>query len=74
MLISLNDGRILDSGEIRFARGYAKLPLDAAGLRAKFIDCVKSGERAAGVPETGMEALYQRLASLETLASVRGVY
>ena len=50
------------------------MPLDAAGLRAKFIDCVKSGERAAGVPETGMEDLFQRLASLETLGSLRSVY
>ena len=74
VVITLTDGRRLDSGEIRFARGHAKLPLDAAGLRAKFIDCVKSGERAAGVAATGMEELFDRLTGLESLTSVRSVY
>jgi 2-methylcitrate dehydratase PrpD len=32
-------GRTLDSGDIRFARGNAKLPLSADELKAKFFDC-----------------------------------
>ena len=60
--LELNDGRRLDSGEIRFARGNAKLPLDGAELKAKFFDC------AAGLD---VASLYARLDALEDLASVR---
>jgi 2-methylcitrate dehydratase PrpD len=38
--IQLHSGAVLDSGDIRFARGNAMLPLREADLQAKFLDCV----------------------------------
>lgn len=58
--IDLEDGRTLESGDIRFARGNAKLPLLEAELKAKFLDC-------AG----GAAPLYERLQGLAGLGSVR---
>jgi len=65
--IQLRDGRTLDSGEIRFARGNAKLPLREGELKAKFLDC------AAGCAEIDAGALYDRLAGLESASNVRGL-
>jgi len=65
--IQLRDGRTLDSGEIRFARGNAKLPLREGELKAKFLDC------AAGCTEIDAGALYDRLAGLESASNVRGL-
>jgi 2-methylcitrate dehydratase PrpD len=62
--IKLRDGRTLDSGEIRFARGNAKLPLRDEELRAKFMDCAKS---AAHVDAA---ALFERLTRLECLSAI----
>jgi 2-methylcitrate dehydratase PrpD len=39
--LELDDGRKLDSGEVRFARGHAKLPLKDEELEAKFRDCCR---------------------------------
>jgi aconitate decarboxylase len=57
--IRLRDGRELDTGDIRFARGNAQLPLRDEELKAKFMDCVRS---ASGLDE---ERLYGELAGLE---------
>jgi aconitate decarboxylase len=65
VVLELKDGRHLDSGEIRFARGNAKLPLDDAQLKTKFLDC------AAGAGDLDASALYERLNAIEQLASVR---
>jgi 2-methylcitrate dehydratase PrpD len=64
VVLKLKDGRSLDSGEIRFARGNAKLPLRDEELRAKFMDCART---AAHVDAA---ALFERLARLERLAGV----
>jgi aconitate decarboxylase len=64
VVLKLEDGRTLHSGEIRFARGNAKLPLRDDELRAKFMDCLA----AAGYPAP--DALFERLARLERLGSV----
>lgn len=63
--IELKDGRRLDTGEIRFARGNAKLPLDDAALKTKFLDCT------AGARNLDAAALYERLNRLGELASLR---
>jgi aconitate decarboxylase len=63
----LRDGRTLDSGEIRFARGNAMAPLGDAELRAKFLDCTG---RAAGVDGA---ALYARLTDLRALPKLRAL-
>jgi 2-methylcitrate dehydratase PrpD len=64
VVLRLKDGRSLDSGEIRFARGNAKLPLRDEELRAKFMDCARS---AAHVDAA---TLFERLARLERVAAV----
>ncbi len=58
--IDLQDGRTLDTGDIRFARGNAKLPLQESELEAKFLDCAN-----------GEAALYERLQNLAGLERVR---
>lgn len=65
--IELKDGRRLDSGEIRFARGNAKLPLKDEELRTKFLDCT-SGARCLDAV-----TLYERLSKLGELDSVRNL-
>jgi 2-methylcitrate dehydratase PrpD len=65
VVIELNDGRTLDSGEIRYARGNAMLPLRDDELRVKFMDC------AASAPDLDSAALYLRLSNLMNLQSVR---
>jgi aconitate decarboxylase len=65
--IVLRDGRTLDSGEIRFARGNAMAPLGDADLRAKFIDCAG---RAEGIDAA---ALYQRLSDLRSVPRLRAL-
>ncbi|WP_144633865.1 MmgE/PrpD family protein [Bordetella genomosp. 13] len=75
--IALRDGRVLRSGEIRYPRGHAHLPLAEADLRAKFDDCHaiwrrQAGEGAAALPAGG--ALYDRLASLAQIDDVRALF
>jgi 2-methylcitrate dehydratase PrpD len=65
--IRLNDGGMLDSGEIRFARGNAQLPLGEDELKAKFFDCV------AGAEHIDAAALYARLMAFDRVRDVRGL-
>lgn len=65
VVIELRDGRKLDSGEVRFARGNAKLPLKDEELKAKFFDC------AGGADYLDAGALYQALNSLGEQGSLR---
>jgi len=62
--VQLHNGAILDSGDIRFARGNAMLPLRDADLQAKFMDCVQSA------PVDGA-ALFRQLSNLPAQAHVR---
>ena len=63
--ILLRDGRVVDSGEIRFARGNMKLPLREKELKAKFFDCV------AGVDQIDASSLYEQLAAFDAVQNVR---
>jgi aconitate decarboxylase len=45
--ITTRDGRVLDSGPIRFARGHAMLPLAEAELIAKLVACADGDRRLA---------------------------
>ena len=65
VVLELRDGRKFDSGEIRFARGNAKLPLKGEELKAKFLDC------AAGADYLDAAALYEDLARLGEQGSLR---
>ncbi len=70
VVIELHDGRSFDSGDIRFARGSAGLPLTEAGLRRKFLDCLATAALPAYNGGADV-ALYERIAQLETLPSLR---
>jgi 2-methylcitrate dehydratase PrpD len=62
--ILLRSGAVLDSGDIRFARGNAMLPLRHTELQAKFMDCVQ------GAPVDGA-ALFHTLTNLVAQPHVR---
>jgi 2-methylcitrate dehydratase PrpD len=63
--VRLIDGRTIDSGEIRFARGNAKMPLTESDLRKKFLDCL------SGAPQINANALYEQLSRLERVHDIR---
>jgi aconitate decarboxylase len=67
VVLRLADGRVLDSGEIRFARGNSQRPLSDEELRAKFMDC------AGTVPHLDAAALFERLIRLEAMDSIAGL-
>ncbi len=75
--LELRDGRVLRSGEIRYPRGHAHLPVSDADLRAKFTDCMDTWRAAAGddaqdLPSAGI--LYDRLASLARIDDIRTLF
>jgi len=58
------DGRRLNSGAIRYARGHAKLPLTDAALDEKFLDCARHGQVHA-------EKLLSKLRRMESVSQMR---
>ena len=72
--IETNDGRKFDSGEIRFPLGHALNPIDAAGLKRKFMDCLATGKAANSAIKGADPELYDRLATLESLPSLRQLF
>jgi aconitate decarboxylase len=67
--ITCTDGREFDSGDIRFARGSARNPLDPDELRQKFLDCMAYGGSARDATP-----LYARLSAFEDLDDVRSLF
>jgi aconitate decarboxylase len=61
LVIKLKDGRVMDSGDIRFSRGHAMMPLAPGELQRKFLDCCR------GANDLDAQALFDRLATLEKL-------
>ncbi len=74
VVIELTDGRSFDSGDIRFARGSAKLPLTGQQLRGKFLDCLKTASLPAYQLPGSDTALYDRIAQLQRLQSLRALF
>jgi len=66
LTVIAEDGRVLDSGDIRFARGHARLPLGEEELKRKFLDCCRDSNVDA-------ERLYSGLADIEAVANVRAL-
>jgi 2-methylcitrate dehydratase PrpD len=64
--VTLADGRHFASPELRHARGHWSLPLGRDELWAKFRDCA-----AATLQETGAQALFEGLQSLERQGDLR---
>lgn len=65
--LTLHDGRVLDSGEVRHPRGHAAKPVDTETLRAKFNDCLRhfaaqDGGNHAALPESDL--LFTRVTSM----------
>ena len=38
------DGTVMDSGDVPYARGHARLPVASADVRRKFVDCARHGK------------------------------
>ena len=74
VVIETVDGRTFDSGEIRFALGNSQHPLDAAGLRDKFMDCIQTGHASNRDLQGADAGLYDRIAGLEHLPSLRDLF
>jgi aconitate decarboxylase len=74
VVVTLHDGRTLDSGDIRFPLGNAGNPLDGLGMKAKFLDCLESA-KAQGV-KSGVcaETLYDRLFHLESIDTIQTLF
>lgn len=60
-------GRVFDSGEVRYPRGHAQLPVSTQELRTKFVDCAQRGGFADAGP------LFDRLMNLAALGNVREI-
>jgi len=75
--IEMQDGRVFRTGEIRYPRGHAHLPLTEADLRIKFDDCLaiwqtQAGADAAGLPS--IATLYDRLNGLAQIDDIRTLF
>jgi 2-methylcitrate dehydratase PrpD len=65
VVIETQEGRRLDSGPIRYARGHARLPMDDGELDTKFLDCTRHG----GTRDP--QLLLAILRKIETVADMR---
>ena len=74
VVIETTDGRTFDSGEIRFPLGNAKNPIDAAGLKKKFLDCLAVGRAHNPELKGADDGLYDRVAQLESAATLRTLF
>lgn len=68
LVLCLKDGRTLDSGEVRFARGEPPDPLGDGELEAKFMDCTRSLAPAA---RRGLLDALLGLPGLQSIAQLR---
>lgn len=64
IVIDLADGRRLDSGEVRFARGHALKPMVMADMERKFMDC------CAATAYENPKRLLAKLQSFETVGDL----
>jgi hypothetical protein len=49
-------------------------PIDAAGLKRKFMDCLETGKSANSAIKGADAGLYDRIATLEALPSIRQLF
>lgn len=76
--ITLQNGRKFDSGDIRFPRGHAHLPMSDTDLATKFKECMavwraKADKQAInGVPAD--DVLYARLNALKDIANIQTLF
>ncbi len=72
--MKLTSGELLDSGDIRFPLGNALNPMSVDALRAKFFDCIETGNRQDGNVKVNAQALYERLQRLELMPSLQDLF
>ena len=65
--IELKDGTTFESGDIRFARGNAMLPLKEAEMQTKFLDCTR------GIQGLDNQALYVSLSNLQGVSRIQQI-
>jgi 2-methylcitrate dehydratase PrpD len=65
LTVEMNDGRVIESRQVKHIRGGAELPLSRDALWGKFEDCVKSA--LVNIPAL---EVFNALMSLETVANV----
>jgi uncharacterized protein (DUF849 family) len=87
LCVTLRNGTVLDSGQIRYPSGHARLPLTQQQLQDKFMDCVASGladghahgnaastAQQAGLDPHRARQLYQALDRLPDVANIRTLF
>ncbi len=75
VIITLTDGSVLDTGDIRFPRGHAKLPLAENDLRAKFDECLNVWYDRSSTPQAlKADKLYACLSDLAALTDITTLY
>jgi hypothetical protein len=72
VVIYLKNGKSIDSGNIRYPRGNAFLPLTKDALKEKFLDCCHHG--AFKGEESQALGLYEKLTHLQDLKSIRTLF
>ena len=73
VVITLCDGRVFDSGNIRFPMGHARLPLSEDKLREKFIECLQLW-KTKNDSSINVNAMYQKLFDLEKQNSLQAIF
>ena len=72
VMIHLKNGKTIDSGDIRFPRGNAFLPLTQVALKEKFLDCFNYGGFKGR--ESQALDLYEKLIHLQDMKSIRSLF
>lgn len=67
--VTLRDGRVLSSGEVKAARGAASVPLSRDELFVKFSDCLRTS-----FPQIDAERLFETLLALEKAPGAKALY
>ena len=74
IVIQLNSNQILDSGEIRFAKGNSKNPLSLNELKAKFMDCFAVYKNNDQSLDINSEQLFSKLSELNHVKSIQSLF
>jgi len=74
VVIELVNNKLLDSGEIRFAKGNSKNPLTMDELKTKFMECLKVFQTNAKGSQINADLLFSKLNNLNSLKSLGSLW
>ncbi|SDR61627.1 MmgE/PrpD family protein [Paraburkholderia tuberum] len=74
VVIYTENGRLHDSGDIRFARGHSKNPMSDTELRTKFLDSLSYYTSLNDTDPTYGERLYQKIVDLRSMKTIRDLW